>query len=299
MSVDNHEELQKFIDLSEHYRTYLDEHENSRPDGRSFHQNRSIQILEKFLHHPYGSSMIRFGNTTVICSITGQLTKPSLKSLRSGFIQTVVLLPRTQAWSTYGRRQQIINENLTLSQHLLDIIHKSKLINLEDLCIEEGLTSYEKIFVILICIILGKWVWCLQIDFQCLNNDGNLFDSCLFALNVALRKTFLPTVKIDPDTQKPLVYTKELKQFVYNQLQEPLCCTIAIYEHDHEYKYLIDPTLEEENIAKSLFYIVLLKNNQICLIHKTSGAPFSIEKFQQCQRLAQDYILELRRKLNQ
>jgi exosome complex RNA-binding protein Rrp42 (RNase PH superfamily) len=82
--------------------------------------------------------MIRFGNTTVICSITGQLTKPSLKSLRSGFIQTVVLLPRRQAWSTYGRRQQIINENLILSQHLLDIIHKSKLINLEDLCIEEG-----------------------------------------------------------------------------------------------------------------------------------------------------------------
>ena len=138
MSVDNHEELQKFIDLSEHYRTYLDEHNNFRPDARKFSENRSIQILENFLQHSYGSSMIRFGNTTVICSITGQLTKPSLKSLRSGFIQTVVLLPRTQAWSTYGRRQQIINENLVLNQHLLDIIHKSKLINLEDLCIEEG-----------------------------------------------------------------------------------------------------------------------------------------------------------------
>lgn len=139
MSADNHEELQKFIDLNEHYRTYLDEHNHSRPDGRKFDQLRPIQILDKFLQHSYGSSMIRFGNTTVVCSITGQLAKPSLKSLRSGFIQTVVLLPRTQAWSTYGRRQQIINENLTLSQHLLDIIYKSKLINLEDLCIEEGL----------------------------------------------------------------------------------------------------------------------------------------------------------------
>ena len=141
MSVDNHEELQKFIDLNEHYRAFLDEHNQTRPDGRNFRQLRSIEILDKFLRHSFGSAMVRFGNTTVICSITGQLTKPSLKASRAGFIQAIVLLPRTQAWSTYGRRQQIINENLTLSQHLLDIIHKSKLIDLDDLCIEEGNTS--------------------------------------------------------------------------------------------------------------------------------------------------------------
>lgn len=281
MSLDTHQELQKFIDLSEHYRTYLDEHENRRPDGRKFHQCRSIQILRQFLQHSYGSSMIRFGNTTAICSITGQLAKPSLKSPRSGFIQTVVLLPRTQAWSTYGRRQQIINENLTLNQHLQDIITKSKLINLEDLCIEEG-----------------KWVWCLQIDFQCLNDDGNLFDSCLFALNVALRDTKIPTVQIDLDTQKPLVYTKQLIPLKYNEAQEPLCCTLAIYDNDDEYQYLIDPTLEEEIIAKSLIHYVLLKNDQICLIHKTSGAPCSTEKFRHCYSLAHDYIIELRRKLH-
>lgn len=138
MSLDNHEELQKFIDLSEHYRTYLDEHARFRPDGRQFQQLRPVQILDNFLQHSYGSSMIRFGNTSVVCSIRGQLARPSLKALRAGFIQTVVLLPRTQAWSTYGRRQQIINENLILSQHLLDIILKSKLINLDDLCVEEG-----------------------------------------------------------------------------------------------------------------------------------------------------------------
>ena len=138
MSVDNHQELQKFIDMDEHYQTYLLEHENIRPDGRTFHQNRQIQIFKKLLQHSYGSSMVRFGNTTVICSVTGQLCRPSLKSPRSGFIQTVVLLPRQQAWSNYGRRQQIINENSILNQHLLDVIHKSKLISLDDLCIDEG-----------------------------------------------------------------------------------------------------------------------------------------------------------------
>lgn len=86
---------------------------------------------------------------------------------------------------------------------------------------------------------------------------------------------------------------------MYNQLQEPLCCTIAIYEYEQEYKYLIDPTLEEEDIAKSLLHYVLLKNGQICLIHKTSGAPFSFDKFQQCYSLAQDYIVQLRQKLHQ
>jgi exosome complex RNA-binding protein Rrp42 (RNase PH superfamily) len=108
----------------------------------------------------------------------------------------------------------------------------------------------------------------------------------------------LPLVKIDPDTQKPLVYTKELKPFQYNHQQEPLSGTIAIYEYEHEYKFLLDPTLEEENIAKSILHYVLLKNDQICLIHKTSGAPFSIEKFHQCYSLAHEYILQLRRKLN-
>lgn len=146
---------------------------------------------------------------------------------------------------------------------------------------------------------LGKWVWCLQIDFQCLNNDGNLFDSCLFALNVAIRETFLPTVKVDPDTQKPLVHTKELLPLTYNQVQEPLCCTIAIYEYEQDHKYLIDPTLEEEEIAKSVLHYVVLKNDQLCLLHKTSGAPFSLEKFEHCYSLVQDYILQLRRELNQ
>ena len=146
---------------------------------------------------------------------------------------------------------------------------------------------------------LGKWVWCLQIDFQCLNNDGNLFDSCLFALNVALRHTSLPTVKVDPDTQKPLVYTKDLQNLEYNKEQQPLCCTIAVHDGAQEYQYLIDPTLEEETIAKSLLHYVLLKNDQICLIHKTSGAPFSPEKFHHCYSLARDYIHQLRSKLNQ
>jgi exosome complex RNA-binding protein Rrp42 (RNase PH superfamily) len=104
---------------------------------------------------------------------------------------------------------------------------------------------------------------------------------------------------MDLDTQKPLVYTKDLIQLKYNNEQEPLCCTIAIYEHGQEFKYLIDPTLEEETIAKSILHYVLLKNDQICLIHKTSGAPFSVEKFHQCYSLARDYIIQLRRKLNQ
>ena len=126
-----------------------------------------------------------------------------------------------------------------------------------------------------------------------------MFDSCLLALNVALRHTFFPIVKIDPDTQKPLVYTKQLRKFQYNQQQEPLCCTLAIYEYEQEYKFLVDPTLEEENIAKSILHYVLLKNNQICLIHKTSGAPFSTNKFQQGYSLAQEYVLRLREVLNQ
>ena len=90
-----------------------------------------------------------------------------------------------------------------------------------------------------------------------------------------------------------------MKSLQYNQQQEPLGCTIAIYEYEQDYKFLIDPTLEEESIAKSILHYVLLKNDQICLIHKTSGAPFSIEKFQQCYSLVQEYILQLRRKLNQ
>lgn len=105
-------------------------------------------------------------------------------------------------------------------------------------------------------------------------------------------------MQIDLDTQKPLVYTKQLIPLKYNENQEPLCCTLAIYERDHEYHYLVDPTLEEEMIAKSLIHYVLLKNDHICLMHKTGGAPCSIEKFRQCYSLAHDYINQLRRKLH-
>jgi len=215
--------------------------------------------------------MIRFGNTTVVCSIKSQLTRPSLKSPKQGFIQTLVLLPRTQAWSSYGRRQQIINENLILSQQLLDIIFKSEIINLEDLCIEEG-----------------KWVWCLFIDFLCINNDGNLLDCCLLSLTSALRQTYLFTVKIDNDTQKPLVYTKELTKLKLIYEQEPLSCTLAVYNNQQQSEQILitDPTLEEEQIATTIVNLVLYKSGQICLLHKSGGQTFTKENFQQCYELA-------------
>lgn len=106
-------------------------------------------------------------------------------------------------------------------------------------------------------------------------------------------------MQIDPDTQKPLVHTKELKPVQYNPSQEPLCCTIAVFEYGQDWQFLVDPTLEEETIAKSVLHYVLLKNERVCLVHKTGGAPFSPEKFDQCYALARDYIGQLRSKLNQ
>lgn len=109
----------------------------------------------------------------------------------------------------------------------------------------------------------------------------------------------VPTVEVDLDTQKPMVYTKKMIPLKYNEEQEPLCCSLAIYKQNDDFQFLIDPTAEEENIADSVIHYVLLKNDKICLMHKTGGAPFSAAKFRQCYSLAHDYIAQLRRKLIQ
>ncbi|CAF0784430.1 unnamed protein product [Didymodactylos carnosus] len=266
MPLDTHSELLKSIDINEFYKLCITS-TSKRPDSRSYLDCRPLKCLPNILQNSNGSSMIRLGNTRVICSIKCQLAKPSLKSPSCGYIQPLVLLPRTQAYTSFGRRTQIINNNAVLSQTLLDIILKSNMLHLDDLCIEQG-----------------KWVWCVSCDLFCINNDGNLLDCCLLAIVHALKQTTLYTVKIDSDTGKPLVYTKEkLKLKLYD---EPLCCTMFVYDNE----LIVDPTLNEEQVATTLIHVVLLKNDQICLLNKTGGTIFPTEKFQQCYGLAKQYI---------
>lgn len=56
-----------------------------------------------------------------------------------------------------------------------------------------------------LCINSGQSVWCVLVDLTCLDYDGNLLDSCMAAISLALRRLRFPSTAVDPKTGQVVI----------------------------------------------------------------------------------------------
>lgn len=253
------EQVYKNINPKKYLKDYLSK--GIRPQNdRGFLEYRpcvvSVDVLSKCL----SSSLVKIGNTTVLCGIRGEFRKPQRKSQDTGFIQINTKIPDI---SSPDSNQRNLSQSMKLCTSFLNrLFIGMKIIDPKELCVFKG-----------------ELVWVFHIDVLCLNYDGGLWDAAVIAIYMALKTILLPKLE----------FCMEKHNFTINEnLKEPLNikdCPISTTFGVFEEIILADPSLKEERYCRSLFNI-LIDNDNVKVIQKQGGYQISFEQLKGCTDLA-------------
>jgi exosome complex component RRP42 len=126
-----------------------------------------------------------------------------------------------------------------------------------------------------LCIKAGEKVWMVFIDIHPVDYSGNLFDACQYSAMAALSTAVVPWSKVDEKRKdEPL----ELRH-------TPLSLTVVKLGS----KILVDPSLDEEEVADARLTVVCDENGDLRAMQKGLPGAFTIDEVK--------YVVELSQKL--
>lgn len=222
----------------------------SRADKRKLDDARDIKINVNAIRTAAASSVVKIGQTSVVCGCTPQIVSvnPSDSGVSFEPIKINVELPPICINPTGFRTH---HTEPMVTRVLENILNDSKCINSEELLVGDG----------------DKY-WSIDVEVICLNYDGCLIDASLIAILSSLQTLRLCSKEFPNLPEKRL-----------NLYSIPLSMTFAIIDELN----VCDPTLEEEFAAQSLFSITIdAKTNRLCHIHKTGGKAITTLTLSEC-----------------
>ncbi|KIY46046.1 hypothetical protein FISHEDRAFT_48109 [Fistulina hepatica ATCC 64428] len=229
-------------------RAYLERFvaESIRPDGREFDTWRDVSVNVGSVSTANGSSLVRIGNTTVVCGVKAEIAEPDLDSPKDGFLVPNVDLPAI--CSPKFKPGPPTDEAQVLSERLNSTLTLSNILPLSSLCIQEG-----------------KAVWALYVDATCINHDGNAFDAALIAMVAALRNTKLPKPRYYEDTKQTICSRSETMPLLLGS-SLPLSMTFGIFNNQH---ILADPTAFEEPLLDTTVCITMSATGRLISVNQS------------------------------
>ncbi|PVU86555.1 hypothetical protein BB559_006477 [Furculomyces boomerangus] len=237
-----------------------------RTDGREFNDFRTTKVTQDGIQVADGSSTVRLGKTTIVCGIRAEVCEPKLQTPGKGYlVPNVKLTPMCSnkfAPGPPGLLSQVV------SDHIYRLFDES-VFPLDQLLIEKGTA-----------------VWCLYADIVCLNYDGNIFDASIIALMLALKNVVLPKVCFDETSGSVnRVKGEGSKVTLTTELFPSTFCLV-------EGSYLLtDPSMDEEDLADTFFFIVMDSSDNIVNMWKRGagcGAEFQTENQDQPGYLSEE-----------
>jgi len=230
--------------------------EGKRFDGRKLDEFREIFIETDISKKAEGSARVKLGKTEVLVGVKMNVETPYPDSPDSGnLVASVELSPMSSDRFELGPPKI---EAIELARIVDRGIRESGVIDLKKLCIKEG----EK-------------VWTVYIDIYSINADGNLLDASAIGALVALKNAKIP--KYDEKEEKVL-FGEWTNKKVPLKNDSILSCTI----HKIGDKFILDPTVEEEDASDTRITIALAKDGSIHALQKggeneiTSEELFSV-----------------------
>jgi exosome complex component RRP42 len=225
-----------------------------RSDGRKFDEFRNIEIEPGVISKAEGSARVKIGNTQVIAGIKMDIGEPYPDTPDSGVMTTAAeLIPLASPDFEAGPPR----ENAIELARVVDRgIRESELIEVDKLCIEAG----EK-------------VWMVFIDIHIIDFDGNLFDAASLASLAALLTTKVPAERFElgDDYQLPLK-------------EPPVSCTSVKFNG----VVVMDPSLDEEEIAEARLTVATDKNGDIRAMQKGLNGSFSTDEIKKVIKASLD-----------
>jgi len=229
-----------YRDLKEHVIKLLKA--DTRLDGRKPLEFRKPVTVEYGVSKTAeGSAKVKIGGTEVIVGVKLEIMEPYPDTPDSGVMTTAAeLIPLASPDFEAGPPQA---DAIDLARVVDRGIRESQLIEVDKLCIEPE----EK-------------VWMVFIDIHILDFDGNLFDAASLASLAALLTTKVPAERFELGDDYPL----PLKE-------PPVSCTSVKYNN----VVVMDPILDEEEIAEARLTVATDKNGDIRAMQKGLNGSFN------------------------
>ncbi|KAG6254339.1 hypothetical protein E4U24_007583 [Claviceps purpurea] len=282
-----------------------DDVQPARSNGRAPNEARPITVNLSSLSHPHGSSLVRMGDTTVICGIRGEtlLTRDianyRASNSKSELWDYDLLVPNIEMAT--GCAPQFLPGGppttlaQTLSTRIYSLLHGSNLVQPDDLRIwhtrpsehlvgeddamdeddENPSSQRAEAYVVA--------YWVLYIDIFFISFDGNPFDAAWAATLAALRDTKIPRAHYDADREMILCTRKDPTPLTIKSL--PVACTAVVFTgketdrpSDGKFWLLVDPDNLEESLCDETVTIVVdcqEGNTRILSVSKHGGIILS------------------------
>jgi exosome complex component RRP42 len=234
-----------------------------RADGRKPDEFRKIEIETNIIQKAEGSARVKIGNTQVVAGIKMDVGEPYPDSPNEGVMTTAAeLIPLASPDFEAGPPRE---DSIELARVVDRGIRESKLINVEKLCIEPG----EK-------------VWIVFIDIHIIDYDGNLFDAASLASLAALMTAKVPAKRFEVGED----YALPLKD-------PPISCTSVKYNG----VIIIDPSLDEQEIAEARLTVATDKKGDIRAMQKGLNGSYSVDEIKKVIKASLDNGKKIREQL--
>lgn len=247
---------------------YLEQ--GKRFDGRDFDEFREIIIETGISKNAEGSVRVKLGDTEVLVGVKMDVSEPYPDSPNKGNLMvTSELLPLSSPRFESGPPSI---ESIELARVIDRMIRESKIIDLEKLCIKQG----EK-------------VWSIFIDIYSINADGNLIDAAGIGAVIALKNAKIP--KYDKKEEKVL-FGEMTKDNIPLKKDLPISITV----HKIGKNFIVDPSLEEEDISETRVTIGIV-DGRIHSMQKGNSESLEIEELEKIVDLTEKVWKKLFSKL--
>jgi exosome complex component RRP42 len=238
-----------------------------RLDGRGLTDYREIQLEVGVAGRAEGSARVRLGKTEVMVGTKIELGEPFPDVPDKGVLTVnAELVPLASPTFEPGPPKE---DSIELARVVDRGVRESKMIALEELCVEPG----KKVFIVFV-------------DVYVLNHDGNLIDASALAALAALLNTkmFKYEVKEGEIKVKPGYTPLPVKNY-------PIAVTFAKIND----KLIVDPWLEEEQVMDARITITTDKDGKICAVQKGGYGHFTTQQILEAAKISKEKAEELRK----
>lgn len=258
--------------------------DGKRVDDRKFDEYRPIKIETGIISKAEGSARVKIGNTQVVAGIKMDIGEPYPDSPDKGVMITAAeLIPLASPDFESGPPR----ENAIELARVVDRgIRESEVIGLDKLCIEPG----EKI-------------WLAFIDIHIIDFDGNLFDAASLAALAALFDATVPVERLRPALEKHQEKFPSIKKYLEKHPKDyqlpmnepPISCTSVKFND----VIVLDPSLDEEEIAEARLTVAMDKNKDIRAMQKGLNGVFTVDEIKNIIKTSVDNSAKIRRMLEE
>ncbi|HIQ13204.1 MAG TPA: exosome complex protein Rrp42 [Thermoprotei archaeon] len=245
---------------------------NLRKGDRGLLDYRDIKIETGTIKKAFGSATVNLGDTVVVAGVNFELGTPFIDTPNNAILLVEgEILPTASVEAEAGPPDE----------------HEIEISRVIDRGIREsGMINFEKYVII-----PGETVIKIFVDFNIINDDGNIIDAANLAAVAALATAEIPKVEYIREHIDEVnnINIKEIPRESFKVEEIPIANTIGIFDG----KVLVDPDAAEEEVVDTLITFTHLSTGEICSVQLLKGGLTYEEVFKTLD-VAYQKNLELR-----